>query len=570
MRPRLLTGASGLALWLVPVLAFAQVASPGHVLPVMGPPDDHLTVIEREIADDDEDNGRTTIAVELPPETPAAVREAATSGAPVADFATALGLAYWTSPAILAQRAATRSADFRVPEARAAYGPKLDYQLMAGWQRDRNDPSALQRQLGQKNPSTSAGWSNSALAVLTMPLFTFGRNFAAERTAQAQRAYQKQVLRSTEQQAIFDAASAYAGLVRDRAGVTIARDNLTALQQELLDNQARLKAHEITVTDLEQIRSRVEVARAQMLSAQAQAASSEATFVQKIGARAAPELGPTGMLAVPAQTLEDAYAFAEAHSPVIMAAHERERVSRAAIAAAKADVMPRVDLKGQAIYASQSPYNNYARYNEELAQVVISGPIFESGQRLLRVSDAIAANDSDWRLIDGSLRDTRASVAAAWNDWKAQIAAIDHYAAAVVSAQKAYDGAVIQEREGLTTTFDVLQLALELLNARSNQNAAQAAAYIEAARIMALLGALDPDAIAPGSPGYDDTVHRDKVRHRGDIPLLTPVLHTVDGLVIPRNTRRAVRDPAVAIDVPTADLTPPPEPTVPGALPEHH
>ena len=535
---------------------------------LVGPVDDEGAP-PRDDDDRDEAPPRARLAAELPPETPASIRSAATSDAAVGNWGLALALAYWTSPAILAQRALVKSYDYRIPEARAAYGPQLDYQLMQGWQRDRNDPTALQRQLGQITPTTAWGFSNSAMAVLTMPLFTFGRNAAAERSAAAQRAYQKQVLRSTEQGAFYDAVAAYAGLIRDRAGVAIARDNLTALDQELQGNQIRLKAHEITVTDLELVKTRVEEAHAQLYAAQGTAASSEAAFVQKIGARADATLAASPPLPMPVHTLEDAYAYAEAHSPVILAAHGRERVSRAGVDAAKANLLPRVDFRAQALYASQSPYDNYARYNEEIASVVVSGPIFESGLRRTQIADAVAANDSDWRLIDGASRDTRAAIAAAWNDWLAQTAAATRYANAATAAQKAYDGALIQEREGQITTFDVLQVALEVLTVRSNANLAQAAATNDVARIMALIGAMEPGAMLPGEPRYDDTRHLDKVRHQDDLPLITPLLRALDALPLPPIRARANRDPADAIPVPAAALTDPPAPTMLAAPPNN-
>ena len=528
----------------------------------VGPVDDESTRDEDQREDD---QPRTRPAVELPPETPAEIRTAATSDTPVADWSIAMALAYWTSPAVLAQRALVKSYDYRIPEARAAHGPQLDYQLMLGWQRDRDDPSAIQRQLGQLTPTISRGVSSSALAVLTMPLFTFGRNAAAERNAAAQRGFQKQLLRQTEQTAFYDAVAAYTGLIRDRAAVAIARDNLAALDQELLDNRTRMKLHEITATDLQLVETRVEEAHAQLYVAQSAQGSSEATFVQKIGVRADPALGPPAAMPMSVRTLEDAYAYAEAHSPVILAAHERERVSRAGVASARANLMPRVDLRAQALYASESPYNNTARYNEEIASVVISGPIFESGIRRTQIADAVAANDSDWRLIDAATRDTRAAIAASWNDWLAQTASAARYARAAVAAQKAYDGALIQEREGQITTFDVLQIALEVLTVRSGANQATAASASDVARVMALIGALEPGTMLPGQATYDDTRHLDKVRHSDDLPLITPLLRALDTLTLPPVHARANRDPADATAVPAAVLTDPPAPTIAGA-----
>jgi len=220
-------------------------------------------------------------------------------------------------------------------------------------------------------------------------------------------------------------------------------------------------------------------------------------------------------------------------------------------------LLPRVDFRAQALYASQSPYDNYARYNEEIASVVVSGPIFHSGMLRSQIADAVAANDSDWRLIDGASRDTRAAIAAAWNDWLAQTAAAARYANAATAAQKAYDGALIQERAGQITTFDVLQVALEVLTVRSNANLASATATIDVARILGLIGALEPAAVLPGEALYDDARHLNKVRHQDDLPLITPLLRALDGTTIAPNHPRDSRDPAAAVVAPAAVLSDP-------------
>ncbi|RZI37744.1 TolC family protein, partial [Herbaspirillum sp. HC18] len=127
-------------------------------------------------------------------------------------------------------------------------------------------------------------------------------------------------------------------------------------------------------------------------------------------------------------------------------------------------------FQGSATYGSQSAYSDDLRQRDLRGQFIISGPIFESGLRRARVSEAAAANDADWRLLDSSLRESRASLATSWNDWQAQQAGIASYRAAEDSARKAYEGAVLQQRAGLITTLDVLDLARELLVARSNSN----------------------------------------------------------------------------------------------------
>ena len=82
---------------------------------------------------------RIAVRPELPEGTPADVAELAASGRPVTSLTDALRLAYWTSPTLLAQRATVRSFDYRVAQARANYGPRLNYSLSTTFQSDRFD-----------------------------------------------------------------------------------------------------------------------------------------------------------------------------------------------------------------------------------------------------------------------------------------------------------------------------------------------------------------------------------------------------------------------------------------------
>lgn len=513
------------------------------------------------------DADRIALRPELPEETPADVAEQAASGAPVTSLTEALRLAYWTAPSLLAQRATVKSTGYRVTQARAGFGPKLSYSLAGTYQHDSFDQRA------GRPPLVFSGWTTTASAILTQPLFTFGRNASQERNSLAQVDFQKQVLRSTEQQALLDAITAYIGVLRDRAAVTIAKDNLAALERQLNDNKARLAVREVTSTDVQQISTRVSLGQAQVYNAQRDAASSEAIFLRMVGVPAG-DLVPPNPLQLPVRQLEEAYAFAETHSPIILAAQAREKVSRASVAAAKADLMPRIDFQGSGNYGTQSAYDDSRRTREWRGQFIISGPIFESGLRKARVNEAMAANDADWRLLDGSLRESRAGLAAAWNDWQAQQAAIASYREAENSARNAYEGAVLQQRAGLITTLDVLDLARELLVARSNSNTAIANAYIAKARVLAAAGALEQAWLMPDSARSDDGVRRRKQGHKGEIPVVEQTLRGIGGAasivrgldsiaVVGNTADRAARDPAAArtaspiVIVPADKLVPP-------------
>lgn len=474
---------------------------------------------------------------------------------PVTTLRTALELSYRGNPALLARRADLRAADFRLPQARAGYGPKLSASGSYGYERDNFE-------LAAGDWASRADWSATASAVITQPLYTFGRTAAAERGAQANISFGRSALRATEASTMLNTITAYSALQRDISGVTIARDNLALVEREYADAATRLKARESTDTDYQQVAARVGLGQAQLLSAQERMATSRANFLRVVGAQPG-ELAPPDELNMPVASLEEAYALAERNNPVLAAAYAREQVSRAGLDAARADMLPRVDLRGLAETAPLRPYESALRETTLRGEVVLSTPLFESGLRRARVDEAREANDADWRLIDAALRDSRAEVASAWNTMVTQRAAISQLQEAVEAARRAYEGALLQEREGMRTTLDVLDLARDLLLARTSLNSAINDSYVAQARLLQAMGALEATSLLPDEPLYNPDTHYADARDDGDVPLITPLIRAIDGIGhSPHPPERPIRDPAgpqvtpgasVAFDVPPAD-----------------
>ncbi|MET0587581.1 MAG: TolC family protein [Novosphingobium sp.] len=502
----------------------------------------------------DEPSGPPRYMPGLPEGTPADAGEL-TPPAPVTLFTDALQRSYWTHPNLLAQRARVRSADYRMPQARAASGPSISAEASYGYQRDNVE-------LSTGSWAARSGWASTASAIVNQPLYTFGRNAAGEHQAGAEIAFERASLRTTEMETLFGAIAAYAGLLRDRSDIGVVADDLALLERELSDNKARFEKREVTVSDLQQVETRVEQARAQMLLARRTASSAEANFLAAIGAPAG-NLQPPNPLSMPVASLEEAYAYADSNSPVLAAAYAPERISRAARDGARADMLPRFDLRGRADYGTISPYHDDPRQTTLRGEVVVSAPVFASGALRARSQEAEAANDADWRLLDAALRQNRFEVASAWNDWVATSAAIDPLRRSAEQARAAFDGALLQEKAGFRTTLDVLQLARDLLSARSSYNAATANAYIAQARLLAAMGALEQSWLFPDAPVYDPDAHYQRTKNDGMIPVIVPALRAVDGVTLGGGKNRAVRDPAASTAAPAVTIPPPAAQPVP-------
>lgn len=456
---------------------------------------------------------------------------------PVQSIEEAIALAYETNPTLLAQRATLRSTDALYPGARAAYGPQvqLQGQHAFAWDRVESLPGSWQG---------ANGFSSTATLIFNQPVFSLGRRAASEGSALAQIALGRNQLRLVEAQTMFSVITDYVSVIRDRQALDIARENLGLLEKQYRDSEARFRVREITSTDLQQVQTRVEFVRAQVVTAQGQLSISQSLFLQDIGGIAG-ELSAPQPLRLNASTVEEAYAVAEVRSALIKAAQSREKISRAGLEAARAEQMPDVSIQSYGAYGSLTPYQNSLRTTEVRSTAVLTVPLIDSGVRRARIEQAKQANDSDWRLIDAAVRDTHQAVGAAWDAYQSSLRSLHHYREASMAAQKAYDGAAVQQRAGDRTMLDVLDLARDLLNVRTNYVTAQANEYLARANLMAAMGTLEAPLLVPSVRAYDPASNFDRQRGRGDIPLLTPALSGLDSLTTRNLTAdRPIRDPA--------------------------
>lgn len=440
-------------------------------------------------------------------------------------LAQAIAYSYETNPRLLAERASTRAADLGYPAARAAFGPRVDASASLSFTRDRDETvpgSFLRRQ----------GWSDTAGLILSQPLLTFGRSQARVGEAAANIEYRREALHLVQNEVMLDVIAAYVGTLREAGAVTIARENVALLQRQLDDSNARFAVREITLADVQQVETRLALGKTLLLEAQARLGEVQSRFYRAVGMPPG-ELAPPEPLTLPVTSLSDAYALADTQSPLVRAAQARERVSRAFLAATRAEAAPRMDFRGSADYGTLTEYSRELRATRLRGTVTLSVPLFDSGAQWAENGQAREANAADLQLVAAAQRDSRTAVATGWNNLLAARMAIDHHRMAVESAQRAWENAQRQERAGMRTTLDVLDLARDLLNVRNGYNAALASEYQARADLLATLGRLDPAGMTEGLKLYDPADHFRRVKGRGDIPLLTGALAALDGVALP-------------------------------------
>jgi TolC family type I secretion outer membrane protein len=446
---------------------------------------------------------------------------ASVSVAHAESLADAIALAYQTNPTLLQQRAQLRAVNETYVQARAGAGPQLNVQA----------EFANQRLEDTRTGNIRTGDSATTSLNLSQPLFAGGRLAAATDAAEADVLAARERLRQAEQDLLTRVIAAYSAVRRDQQILEVARAAAAVLQTQLEETEAKVQVQENTRTDLAQAQARLASARSQLASYEAQLTISRSQYLAVVGqnpGQLEPEPDLPGLPVNP----EQAFQVAEAENPSLNAAKRAEQATHARVAQARAQHLPSVNLRVQAARSPQSlaiplPYSEAVT-----AQAVVTQPLFTSGLNASAVRRALELNNADRLAIDSTRRTVVQTVAQQWAQLVSARTALASDTATVNAAEAAFFGMRQEERFGLRSTIEVLNAQQELTQAQITLLRNRFTEFTSRAGLLAAVGRLNVDAIAPGVPVYDPKKDFDRVKNRYALPTEF-VVRTIDGLVTP-------------------------------------
>ena len=452
-------------------------------------------------------------------------------------LADAIALAYDTNPSLQAQRATQRALDENYVQARSGWRPQLNLQSSAAWTEFRT-PRAARNQLIDTNgdgvPDTPLPLSGDGInrvnsgslgLSLSQPIWTGGRTAAAVSAAEGDILSGRETLRRVESQVLLTVIQAYVDVRRDQEGLRIRQENVNVLQKQLEQSRAEFEVGQITRTDVAQSESRLAGAQALLQTAVAQLAISRANYAAVVGQNPG-ELAPEPSLGflLPGNA-DDAFAIAEKFNPTLRAQQFAEQASRARVAAARAERMPNVSLRGTLGYSGGiNPLDSDLYSRETQAVAVVSVPLFSGGLITSRIRQSIERNNTDRINIETQRRSILQTVTQAWNQLIAARSNIDSTEQAVRAAQIAAEGTTEEQKVGLRTTLDVLNAEQELRNDELTAVAAKHDEYLAAASVLAAMGRLEGKDLIPSITQYDPKRNFRKLRFAlGYVPWEEPI-----------------------------------------------
>jgi outer membrane protein len=467
-------------------------------------------------------------------------------------LADAIALAYDSNPTLQAQRATQRALDENWMQARSGFRPTVSASAQANYQETRIPSAAigLVDTNGDGIPDTPASAkrvvreSGQVGLSISQPIYTGGRVAAAVNAAEADILQGRENLRRVEGQVLGAVIQAYLDVRRDQEALRIRTEDVGVLQRQLDESRARFDVGEITRTDVAQSEARLAASQSLLQSSQAQLAISRGNYAAVVGQNPG-DLAPEPSLAslLPAD-IGQAYDVAERDNGQIRAAQYAEQASKARLAAARAERMPTVSLRGTLGYGGDIAPLNTDQYSRSVTgAAVVSLPLFTGGLNNSRVRQAIERNNADRIGVETARRAVQQNLTQAWSTLMAARANISSTDQQVRAARIAAEGVHQEQQVGLRTTLDVLNAEQELRAAELSQISARHDEYVAAANVLNQAGRLQADYLTPNVPHYDPRANFNGLRITwGWVPWEEPIA-IVDQILVPQTKEKPLDKP---------------------------
>ena len=314
-------------------------------------------------------------------------------GAQAETLEDALVKTYTTNPDLAAERAELRARDEDVSKARAKWRPSLNAEVSYELS------SESEKKGGAHYDSRSRNWSADLVA--EQPLLTSGRNSAARRIAEANVQAARARLRGKEQRVLFEAAAAFATVVRNEAILDLVRGDISLLHDLLKEIGVRHDAGKATDSDVDQVQASIESARARCIAHYAELQNSWRSYEQVVGeppvivspdgeaANVNPCINARGarrksMLAMPEKlpripaALAEVEEAAQGNLPQLDEARAEEDASRGVVSSAYAELLPHADLTAS-IATGGEQVDPQSQRREAFVSATLRIPLFNTG-----------------------------------------------------------------------------------------------------------------------------------------------------------------------------------------------
>ncbi|MEZ5841020.1 MAG: TolC family protein [Hyphomicrobiales bacterium] len=356
-------------------------------------------------------------------------------------------------PAVLAAREREDASAAEVKKAKAAFFPTLSLEGSKGIE------DSIQ---GGTNADGRNPYSYGVKAQLTV-FDGFQRRHELQR-ARAEKDAAAAGTRDTVQQTLVDAVTLLAQSTRDKAVLRHRQDYLQRLGSVLRETRARKREGDASDTDVQQVLTRMEAAKASLSLAESARADTDAQLRSYLSDLKMSGLQLRDLVNRLPSSLEAARREALAQNPLLIRASMQADAAEEQRRAAQGAMMPRLNLVGQ-VEGTGEQYKDDKHGTDVQVGLEVSVPVFAGGAKNADLSQKRHEERAARYEVDLARRQVVAGVEGAWSRLKETEAALGHSEARIGAARKALKGVKASRDVDESSTLDVLNAHEELMSA---------------------------------------------------------------------------------------------------------
>lgn len=427
-------------------------------------------------------------------------------GAPVTalaeTLADALAGAYNNSGLLEQNRALLRAADEDVGVALSALRPII------GWSADvtYSDSEARSSLTGIRSTEDTSGSLGLSADIL---LYDGGRSRMGVDIAKESVLATRQALIGVEQNILLQAVQAFMDVRSNSEIVTLRRNNVRVITQELRAAQDRFEVGEVTRTDVALAEARLAGANALLAQAEGDLAEARAFYRFAVGRDANALAVPPALPARPA-TVAAAQAVAMRAHPDILRAQHEVAVSDLRVLIAKSAAIPQVRLQSRYGLTESLDNSDYNRGGS--IGIGVTGPIYQGGRNSALERQAINRATAARSALFETTQRIAQNVSTAFARVDVARAAIEASDRQIRAARTAFEGVREEATLGARTTLDVLNAEQELLDAQANRITAASNQYVAAYALLSSMGQLTAQNLRLQVQVYDPSAYYNQVQ----------------------------------------------------------
>jgi outer membrane protein len=319
----------------------------------------------------------------------------------------------------------------------------------------------------------------------------------------------RQALIGVEQRVLLAAVEAFMDVRSQFEIVSLRRNNIRVITEELRAARDRFEVGEVTRTDVALAQARLAEARSNLAQAEGDLAIAIEDFRAAVG-RAPGNLRPPPVMKMPARSVAAAKDIAMRTHPSLRQLQFEVTAAELGVMKARAATQPEVTLRGRLGVTESFGSDDFTESGS--VGVEVGGIIYQGGQLRSLARKAMAQRDSR----RGQLLDTQRIVAqnvgtayARVQVAQAALAAVDEQ---IRAARVAFRGVREEATLGARTTLDVLNAEQELLDAQANRITAASNEYKAYYGLLGAMGLLTVENLKLNVPQYDPTAYYNMVK----------------------------------------------------------